>query len=128
MTKEQREKRVSDENIKNYFDREEWEVANHVNTADVADESADPLEIICRSETKDARDSLINYLNKKFDARALDIIKLRYIDKKTYREIAKIHHLSECRIGQIIQRAERIFRNCKYYYVTRKQIKDAELD
>ena len=128
MTKEQREKRVSDESIKQYFDKEEWELANLIDIEDIADDNTDPLKVICRNETKDARDELINELNERFDSRSLDILKLRYLDKKTYREIGEIHHLSGCRIGQIIQRAEKIFRNCKYRYDMRKRIKDAELD
>ena len=55
------------------------------------------------SLVKEAKDSVLSY-------RENYMLYLRYNDKKTYDEIAEIHGISGCRVGQIIDRSLRKIR------------------
>ena len=106
MTKEQREKRVSDESIKDYYDKEEWEAANHVDIDEFADDSSDPVEILCERESREMRKKAFKSLMKCSSERDRVILSLYYIYEFKIDDIAEIFQTSNEMIENYIKNAK----------------------
>lgn len=130
MTKEERAKRVSDESIKNYFDREEWETQNHIDIDECADVNADPAQILCEREACKIRQSEFKKLLLGATEKERVILTLYYIHGLKIADIADMYQTnSESIISTINQAKEHIrYRMNLYVKLIEFQNKDGDYD